>query len=82
MRITPALIALSLCSAPAAALESRQDAAKCHARADLHQARRADPGRPRRLDRLPPGNLELSVWREIDRCPVPAIVRYDVAPRR
>jgi hypothetical protein len=82
MRIAPVLVAFSLCAVPAAAMESRPDAAKCQARADVHQARRADSARPRRLDRLPPGNLELAVWREIERCPVPAIVRYDVAPRR
>ena len=83
MRIAPALIALSLCAVPAAASERRPDAAKCEGRPDVHQARPRTPAQPRRLDQLPPGNLELAVWRQIYRCRVPAIVRHDVArPRR
>ncbi len=31
--------------------------------------------RPRRLDELPPGRLELTVLREFDGCPIPAVVR-------
>ncbi len=31
--------------------------------------------RPRRLDELPPGRLELTVLREFDGCPIPAVMR-------
>lgn len=43
------------------------------------------PGPPpsaRRLDQLPPGNLEFAVQREIDGCIEPSIIRYDVAGSR
>ena len=35
-----------------------------------------------RLDRLPPASLYLTVFRTVDRCPAPVIVRADVTPRR
>lgn len=31
--------------------------------------------RPQRLDELPPGRLEHSVFRQVDGCPIPAVVR-------
>ncbi len=31
--------------------------------------------RPQRLDRLPPGRLEHSVFRQVDGCPIPAVLR-------
>ena len=34
--------------------------------------------RPQRLDELPPGRLELSVFRMVDGCPIPAVVRERV----
>ena len=34
--------------------------------------------RARRLGELPPGQLELSVLREVDGCPIPAVVREDL----
>ena len=37
----------------------------------------------RRLDRLPPAAEYLTVFRTVDRCPAPVVVRYDIgAPRR
>lgn len=81
MRIAPALVALSLYAGPAAAQPTSPAGAKCQ-RPDAHQARRGTPAQPRRLDQLPAGNLELAVWREVDRCQVPAIVRYSVGARR
>lgn len=42
-------------------------------------ARGVNPPPPvQRLDRLPPGNLELTVQREMDGCIEPTIVRYGV----
>ena len=81
MRIASPLIALSLCALPAAAQQGTATGAKCQSRPDVHQANRNASAQPRRLDRLPPGNLEHAVWREVDRCQVPAIVRYGT-PRR
>ena len=34
--------------------------------------------RPQRLDRLPPGRLEYGVFRQVDGCPIPAVVREGV----
>ncbi len=34
--------------------------------------------RPQRLDELPPGRLEHSVFRQVDGCPIPAVVREGV----
>ena len=31
--------------------------------------------RPRTLDELPPGRLELAVFRQVDGCPIPAVLR-------
>jgi len=31
--------------------------------------------RPRTLDELPPGRLELTVLRQVDGCPIPAVLR-------
>ena len=42
--------------------------------------------RPRTLDELPPGRLELTVLREVDGCPIPAVLREGIgaapAPER
>ncbi len=36
-----------------------------------------------RLDRLPPAAEYLAVYRRVDRCPAPVIVRFDIGtPRR
>ena len=33
---------------------------------------------PRKLGELPPGNLVLTVWRNVDGCSAPVIVRYGI----
>jgi hypothetical protein len=33
----------------------------------------------RRLDQLPPGRLELTVVREVDGCPIPAVLREGIS---
>ena len=43
--------------------------------------RQADEGaapRARRLDELPPGRLELAVLREVDGCPIPAVLQEGI----
>lgn len=42
---------------------------------------KTQPMRARRLADLPPANLERAVWRRVDGCPVPVIVRYGVDRR-
>ena len=37
--------------------------------------------RLRRLDELPPGRLELTVLRQFDRCPIPAVLRDNIGGR-
>jgi hypothetical protein len=45
------------------------------ARADLHQADRIDKGEFNRLGELPPGQLVLTVYREVLGCHEPVVVR-------
>jgi hypothetical protein len=45
-------------------------------RADLHQAERPKPARSRKLGELPPGDVILSVYNQVDGCMEPVIVRY------
>jgi hypothetical protein len=42
---------------------------------------RGKPLTPRRLNELPDGNLYLTVYRRIDGCEVPIVVRYGVSGR-
>ena len=81
MRIVHALLLLSLGAGPALATGSGPLDNKC-TRPDAYQAQRGQPANPRRLDQLPPGNLELAVWRHLAGCQQPAIVRRDVAIQR
>jgi hypothetical protein len=81
MSLTLLMTALA---ALAAAPEPPKSARECR-RHDLQQATRGidPPPSPRRLDQLPPGNLELAVQRQVDGCIEPTIIRYGVgAPRR
>jgi hypothetical protein len=58
---------------PAAA---RDTAADCPSMAPrLADEDWASRSRPRRLIELPPGRLELAVHREVDGCPIPAVLR-------
>jgi hypothetical protein len=38
-------------------------------------------GRGWRLDQTPPGRLELAVVREVERCPIPAVLRENIGRR-
>ncbi|HEX8216222.1 MAG TPA: hypothetical protein VF577_02040 [Allosphingosinicella sp.] len=50
---------------------------------DLRRHARGTPPLARRLGDLPPGDLELTVMREVDGCLEPVIVRHNFeAPRR
>lgn len=83
MRIAPALIVLSLGIGGAAQAENRPAAQKCQGLPNADIARgQSTPAQPRRLDRLPSGNLELAVWREVERCQIPAVVRTNITPTR
>ena len=45
----------------------------------VHMADRKGQGaRARRLDELPPGRLEFAVFREVDGCPIPAVVHENI----
>ncbi len=81
MRILP--LALMLLATGAAA-DVVQPAARC-ARGDRVQMAAGAHDAPgfRRLDQLPPAAEYLAVYRRLDRCPAPVIVRYNIgAPRR
>ncbi|HEX8578419.1 MAG TPA: hypothetical protein VF655_02345 [Allosphingosinicella sp.] len=54
---------------------ARPPASSC-TRADVHQADTPKPAEARKLGELPPGDLILSVYNEVDGCVVPMIVRY------
>lgn len=67
----------------AATPEPPKSAKECRSVDVRIAARGVNPPPPaRRLDRLPPGNLELTVQREVDGCIEPTIIRYGVDPRR
>ena len=66
---------LSLLAAPALAAP---DEKRSCTRPDAHRARPAAPVRPRTLGELPPGSLELAVYRQIDGCQTPVIVRQNI----
>jgi hypothetical protein len=38
--------------------------------------------RPRTLDELPPARLELAVFRQVDGCPIPAVLRDGIGDAR
>jgi len=76
MRMLCLAATLSLLAAPVFATPSENK--RTCARPDVHQARPAAPIRPRTLIELPPGNLELAVYRQIDGCQTPVIVRQNV----
>ncbi len=48
----------------------------------LHNASGTADARARRLGDLPPANHVLTVYREVERCPVPVIVRYGIGGDR
>jgi hypothetical protein len=58
-----------------AAAASRED---CPTDPNLHQADTPGPALVHRLGELPPGNLTLTVMREVDGCIEPVIVRYGI----
>ncbi len=76
--LTMLLLTLGAAAATSPALPAKTP--KC-ARPDVIQARPID-ARSQRLDQLPPGRLELTVMREIDRCPIPAVLREGIGGRR
>ena len=51
--------------------------AKCP-NATVRQAAIPERVAPQRFDQLPPGRLELTVLREFDRCPIPAVLREGI----
>ena len=81
MRTVSVLLLLSLGTGPAFATGSGPLDNKC-SRPDIYQTHRGQRADPRRLDELPPGNLELAVWRHVAGCQQPAVVRRDVAIQR
>ena len=47
-------------------------------RPTMRHAQNGAPLRPRRFTELPAGRLELAVFRELDGCPIPAVVRENI----
>ena len=54
------------------------DARKACPRPELRMAERRQGVRAERLVDLPPGRLELTVQREFDGCPIPAVLREGI----
>ena len=69
--------------APADPPIATPDAPAGRAKCDALRPRYAGQGSAdlRRLDELPPGRLELTVHRTVDGCPIPAVVRENIAPQ-
>ena len=55
----------------------------CAGRANVHPADSIRQTKPQRLGELPPGQMMLTVWREVDGCPVPVIAgqRFGFEPQ-
>ena len=82
-----AAAATGLASAPAApaptdmnSFRDQADAGKCE-RSVFRHADGKQALRPRRFTELPPGRLELAVYREVAGCPIPAVVREEFGAR-
>ena len=70
------ILPLILSALPAsAAAPTRAPGDSCK-RADLHQAETPKQPRSSKLGDLPPGDLILSVYNQVDGCMEPVIVRY------
>ena len=86
MLLTLLLTALSSVAAPAperpvtitTAPTIAVDARKACPRAEVRMAERPRDVRAERLIELPPGRLELTVLREFDGCPIPAVIREGI----
>ncbi len=94
MPVAIALVAAALIAAHSAAMPAATPVAtlaaapnpfaipaRCQADYGLRHAAAAADAQPKRLDRLPRANLVLALYREIDRCPAPIIVRADIGGR-
>lgn len=87
MSVPAAIIAASLAAAspattPPAVSNPLAAPAHCDSKYGLHRADSAGEARFKRLDELPPANLILTVYREIDRCPAPIVVRANIGVSR
>ena len=86
MLLTLLLTALSSVAAPAperpvtitTAPPIAVDAPKACPRAEVRMAEWPKGVRAERLIELPPGRLELTVLREFDGCPIPAVIREGI----
>ena len=78
------ILGLALLSTPAFAdVAPPPRFAHCTVDDRVMAAARAGQDGFRRLDRLPPAAEYLTVFRTVDRCPAPVVVRYDIGtPRR
>ena len=72
------IVALAVLSTAAAADVVPPPARHCAVDDRVLAAARAGQDGFRRLDRLPPAAEYLTVYRTVDRCPAPVIVRFDV----
>ena len=80
MPVATTVIAALLAAAPATSTTTAPvaPAGHCDASYGLHRADTAAATRFRLLGDLPPADLILTVYREIDRCPAPIIVRANI----
>lgn len=71
-----AMIAAPAVVYPAVPIAARD--AKCPERPSVFDAAAASIPKARRLDREPPASLYLTVYREVDGCATPVVLRKDV----
>ena len=76
-----AMLALSPASTPLRPADGAAPRADCPDARTYYANKSAGAGIMRRLDQLPPGRLELTVQREVDGCPIPAILREGISGR-
>ena len=76
-----ALLALSPASTPLRPADGAAPRPDCPNARTYFADKSPGAGVARRLDQLPPGRLELTVQREVDGCPIPAVLREGIGGR-
>ena len=73
-----AIVAAPLAAAPRTPAKFAPPRADCPRAATFHTLDRGKAVKPRKLNELPPANQYAAVYRRIDGCEVPLVVRYKV----
>ena len=76
------IVLLTLAALPLTAASTPPLPGKACARPTSERVRTSEPVRARKLGEMPPGKQLLAVYREVDGCPKPIVVREEVGQLR